>query len=129
MSFDPGGGLGLGGEPSDGAQTPLLRPYTITGGRTRPSVEFAMEALVTTMVPAHHELFGVGPEQAAIVTLCQSSRSVAEIAALLGVPLGVARVLVGDVVELGLVEVHQPGSQEGVGLDLLERVLSGLRKL
>jgi hypothetical protein len=55
---------------------------------------------------------------------------VAEIAALLSIPLGVARVLVGDLADEGLVRVHQPANQQDQpDLALLEKVLSGLRKL
>jgi hypothetical protein len=57
---------------------------------------------------------------------------VAEVAALLAIPLGVARVLLGDMAGLGLVIVHQTASSTGKGgpdLALMERVLSGLRRL
>ena len=53
-----------------------------------------------------------------------------EISALLGVPLGVARVLVADMEADGLVRVYQPQLQAGLpDRGLLERVLSGLRRL
>jgi hypothetical protein len=56
---------------------------------------------------------------------------VAEVAALLGLPLGVARVLLADMVEMGLTEVHHNPTDEKGFPDrlLLERVLAGLRKL
>jgi hypothetical protein len=56
---------------------------------------------------------------------------VAEVAALLSVPLGVARVLLGDMAGLGVVTVHQNASSAGntPDLALMERVLSGLRRL
>jgi hypothetical protein len=71
------------------------------------------------------------PEHRDIATLCREVRSVAEVAALLSVPLGVARVLIADMAQLGLVSVHTSGAQpDGAPeLDLLERVLSGLRRL
>ncbi|MFL6075396.1 MAG: DUF742 domain-containing protein [Mycobacteriales bacterium] len=108
----------------------LVRPYAMTGGRTRPRVQLALESLVTTTLQGTRDTFGLSPERRAIAELCQEVQSVAEIAARLRVPLGVARVLVGDMAEEGLVHVHQPGSLEDhLGLELLERVLSGLRKL
>ncbi len=64
--------------------------------------------------------------------LCIEIKSVAEISALLSIPLGVARILVADLAEAGLVAIHQPGGDETMGqpdVTLLERVLSGLRKL
>jgi hypothetical protein len=114
-----------GGEPG-----PLVRPYAVTGGRTRSRYQLAIEALVSTSAYGQQDSAGLIPEYQTICGLCRELRSVAEIAAHLGVPLGVARVLVGDMAEEGLVQVHQPGNEEGQpDLALLERVLSGLRKL
>ncbi|WP_329311892.1 DUF742 domain-containing protein [Streptomyces sp. NBC_01262] len=115
---------------SDGA--PLVRPYAMTGGRTRPRYQLAIEALVsTTAEPA--QLRGQLPEHQRICILCKDIKSVAEISALLTIPLGVARILVADLAEAGLVAIHQPGGDEAAGgqpdVTLLERVLSGLRKL
>ncbi|MET7411996.1 DUF742 domain-containing protein [Streptomyces rubiginosohelvolus] len=114
------------------AHNPLVRPYAMTGGRTRPRYQLAIEALVsTTADPAR--LQGQLPEHQRICRLCIEIKSVAEISALLSIPLGVARILVADLAEAGLVAIHQPGGDEAVGgqpdVTLLERVLSGLRKL
>ncbi|MEV4556473.1 DUF742 domain-containing protein [Kitasatospora sp. NPDC049285] len=112
---------------------PLIRPFAMTGGRTRPRYELALEALVSASVdPAR--LATLLPEHQRICGLCTSDvKSVAEISALLGLPLGVARILVADLAEAGLVAIHQPaaGGESGNQPDvtLLERVLSGLRKL
>ncbi len=108
---------------------PLVRPYAVTGGRTRPRYQLAIEALVFTTTHGH-DVGRLTPEYESIRNLCGEVRSVAEISAHLAVPLGVARVLVADMAEEGLVRVHQPGNDEGQpDLALLERVLSGLRKL
>ncbi|MGY0018915.1 DUF742 domain-containing protein [Streptomyces sp. cg35] len=114
------------------ANNPLVRPYAMTGGRTRPRYQLAIEALVhTTAQP--HQLQGQLPEHQRICNLCREIKSVAEISALLTIPLGVARILVADLAEAGLVAIHQPGGDENAGgqpdVTLLERVLSGLRKL
>ncbi|MFE3515880.1 DUF742 domain-containing protein [Streptomyces sp. NPDC059166] len=111
---------------------PLVRPYAMTGGRTRPRYQLAIEALVsTTADPAR--LQGQLPEHQRICRLCIEIKSVAEVSALLSIPLGVARILVADLAEAGLVAIHQPGGDEAAGgqpdVTLLERVLSGLRKL
>ncbi|AEW96733.1 MULTISPECIES: DUF742 domain-containing protein [Streptomycetaceae] len=114
----------------DGDQ-PLVRPYAMTGGRTRPRYQLAIEALVsTTADPMHYQT--MLPEHQRICHLCMEIKSVAEISALLAIPLGVARILVADLAEAGMVAIHQPGGGEAGGqpdVTLLERVLSGLRKL
>jgi hypothetical protein len=110
--------------------SPLVRPYAVTGGRTRPRYQLAIEALVTTTARGRSSAYGLVPEQRSICELCSELKSVAEIAALLKMPLGVTRVIVGDLAEGGLVSVDQPGSTEGQpDLALLERVLIGLRNL
>ena len=89
-----------------------------------------MEALVSSATSVHHDLSTRTPEYQAICALCRQVRSVAEISALLRIPLGVARILVADMAEEGLVALHQPQLDAGKpDLNLLERVLSGLRKL
>ncbi|MFJ1802329.1 DUF742 domain-containing protein [Streptomyces sp. NPDC088180] len=114
------------------AHNPLVRPYAMTGGRTRPRYQLAIEALVSTTADLSR-LQGQLPEHQRICRLCIEIKSVAEISALLSIPLGVARILVADLAEAGLVAIHQPGGDEAAGgqpdVTLLERVLSGLRKL
>ncbi|MFF8954432.1 DUF742 domain-containing protein [Streptomyces sp. NPDC014894] len=114
------------------AHNPLVRPYAMTGGRTRPRYQLAIEALVSTTADPM-SLQGQLPEHQRICRLCFEIKSVAEISALLHIPLGVARILVADLAEAGLVAIHQPGGDEAAGgqpdVTLLERVLSGLRKL
>ncbi|MGW1433588.1 DUF742 domain-containing protein [Streptomyces sp. NPDC002431] len=114
------------------AHNPLVRPYAMTGGRTRPRYQLAIEALVSTTADPSR-LHGQLPEHQRICRLCFEIKSVAEISALLSIPLGVARILVADLAEAGLVAIHQPGGDESAGgqpdVTLLERVLSGLRKL
>ena len=59
------------------------------------------------------------------------ARSIAELAVHLHVPVGVARVLVGDLVRDGLLEVHQLDLELDALTDrlVLERVLAGLEAL
>ncbi|MGW9676313.1 DUF742 domain-containing protein [Streptomyces koyangensis] len=116
-----------------------VRPYSLTGGRTR----FGHVLLVETFVAAleapeeRKELsngtFGAArimPEMQAIVELCRRMRTVAEIAAMLKMPLGVVRVLLSDLADQGKIRVygngHGPGQPDRA---LLERVLNGLRRL
>jgi hypothetical protein len=108
----------------------LVRPYAVTGGRTQPSYQLQIEAMVSASHYEARDLSVLSPECQSILGFCRDWRSVAEISAVLRMPLGVARVLVGDMAMEGLVRVHQADHAHGrPDLNLLERVLSGLRKL
>ncbi|GIG57308.1 hypothetical protein Lfu02_16800 [Longispora fulva] len=111
----------------------LVRPYAVTRGRTRPRLDIALEALVETTDRGRREGLVFGSEKQHIAGLCTGRlQSLAEISARMALPLGVTRVLVADMATDGLVAVHAPSGIDangGVGTDLLERVLSGLRRL
>jgi hypothetical protein len=122
-------GFGTFGAEEDGS-TRLVRPYTVTGGRTQPRYQLAIEALVTATVLEPRDLSVLAPECQAILQFCRDWRSVAEVSAVLRLPLGVARILIADMSADGLVRIHQRDDAEGrPDLHLLERVLSGLRKI
>jgi hypothetical protein len=108
-----------------------VRPYTWTRGRTKSGFDLAIETLVSTSRRGREQLGMLQVEHRSVAELCGETRSVAEVAALLSLPLGVARVLLGDMAGLGLVTVHQTASSAGNAPDLalMERVLSGLRRL
>ncbi|MFJ9665744.1 DUF742 domain-containing protein [Streptomyces sp. NPDC101219] len=119
-----------------------VRPYSLTGGRTRFGHVLLVETFVasTAALEAPEErreltsggLSAVMPESRAIVELCRRMRTVAEIAALLRMPLGVVRVLLSDLADQGRIRVYGTGTGHGTGRPdraLLERVLSGLRRL
>jgi hypothetical protein len=113
-------------EVDDGFDDELVRPFVITGGRTRhATVHMRVEALVvsTGSVPARDLQF----EHAAIVEVCASPVSVAEVAARVGVPLGVAQILVGDLAEAGLVQVHE--ARQVATPALLLRMIDAVRAL
>jgi Protein of unknown function (DUF742) len=107
----------------------LVRPYSWTGGRTASCIDLAIEALISAtgkgVDPA------ASPEHHTILGLCATPRSVAELAALLKVPLGVARVLLGDLAATGSVAVHRMAGSADAAPDvaLMQRVLTGLRRL
>ena len=108
-----------------------VRPYSWTGGRTRPVQELAVEMLVSTSDEGRNVAAICSAEHAAIAELCAEIRSVAEVAAHLSLPLGVVRVLLADMIETGLVHAHR--NPVGWGnlpdLSLMERVLEGLYRL
>ena len=117
------------GEPEDFASA--VRPYTWTRGRTRPVHDLAVETLVSTSAQGRDVTALTSVEHRAVAELCREPRSVAEVAALLVLPLGVVRVLLADMANIGLVVVHRTatGSGEAPEFGFMERVLSGLRRL
>jgi hypothetical protein len=118
--------------PLDGAEAAsIVRPYSWTRGRTKSTVDLRIEAMVTTTERGDDLDALTHSEHRAVAELCLQPRSVAEVATLLGVPLGVAKVLLGDMANLGLVVVHKTatGGANKAHLLLMERVLSGLRRL
>jgi hypothetical protein len=115
---------------ADGSSRSLVRPYAVTGGRTKPRTQLQIEAMVTASHYEARDLPTLSPECQVILGFCRDWRSVAEISAVLRMPLGVARVLIADMAVEGLVRIHQTDHAHGrPDLNLLERVLSGLRKL
>jgi len=110
----------------------IVRAYAWTGGRTRSNINLEIETLVSANDQSRQSAGILQAEHQHVVELCRSPRSVAEVAALMRLPLGVAKVLLGDMAERGLVDVHQTASSAGgdtPDLGLMERVLSGLRRL
>jgi len=108
----------------------LVRPYAVTGGRTEPRYQLEIEAMVVAQYYEARDLSLLTPECQAILDFCRDWRSVAEVSAVLQMPLGVARILIADLGAEGLVRIHQlDHAQGGPDVKLLERVLSGLRRL
>ncbi|MEU3019940.1 DUF742 domain-containing protein [Nocardiopsis sp. NPDC007018] len=87
------------------AESSLIRPYSLTGGRTRPSrTDFSMTSQVVAV--SAQERWEVDPELELILAVCARPVSVAEVAARSGFALGVLRVLLADLLDQGLVVVH-----------------------
>jgi Protein of unknown function (DUF742) len=110
----------------------LVRPYAVTRGRTEPRRNIPIEAVLVATQSTVQEARFAGHDKYRIAVLCEPrAQSLAEIAARSRLPLGVARVLVADMVTDGLLSLHSAAPREGFTerMDLLERVLSGLRKL
>ncbi|MBP2708639.1 DUF742 domain-containing protein [Microbispora sp. RL4-1S] len=110
---------------------PVVRPYALTGGRTRPSGEkLDLIAIVTTTGSRPEGGTGIGPEQRRILEIASHGASVADIASDVDLPLGVVRVLIGDLHDLGLVGVRDPGKTAPLpSARLLREVINGLRAL
>lgn len=115
----------------DEAAGPLVRPYTITSGRTpEDSARLDLSTQVMTL-RSEQEPAGLGPEHRAIVRLCRQPVSIAEIAVYVKIPLGVVRVLCGDLIDRGLVITRSPTHDpvKAPDLETLQAVLDGLIKL
>jgi hypothetical protein len=116
----------------DGAHVDRVVPvYAVTGGRTRAAgQELPLEAVVTATGMSFTSGASLQMESRAIVEMCARPKSLAEIGAALRVPVGVARVLVGDLANGGYLEVHLPRTVDGDGGPapaVLGRLLDGLR--
>ncbi|MFC4083335.1 DUF742 domain-containing protein [Amycolatopsis samaneae] len=108
----------------------LVRPYVLTRGRTQARRHLAIEALVSACSSARWNGPQVSGEFRSVRRVCHQPRSVAEVAATLSVPLGVVRVLLDDMADLGLVKIHETADAHGKpATALLERVLHGLQRL
>ncbi|MGW2615350.1 DUF742 domain-containing protein [Streptomyces sp. NPDC001500] len=119
----------------DNEAGPLVRPYAMTGGRTQPGpsgVRFDLIALVSLDPGAPGtDGMALGPEHRALVGLCRTeTQSVAELAAGADLPVGVVRVLLGDLLELGCLVVSRPVPPAQLPDErILREVIEGLRAL
>ena len=109
---------------------PVVRPYALTGGRTKPAGEsFDLVSMVVAIRGTHADHQGLEPEHLAVLRRCRLPISVADLAADLDLPLGVVRILIADVRERGLVAVHHPVPMRMTDPKLLREVADGLRRL
>jgi hypothetical protein len=109
-----------------------VRPYAVTRGRTEPTREIAIEAILVTTFRGRQEGMYAGRDKHTIAMMCDGRpQSLAEVSARLRLPLGVTRVIVSDMTVDGLLSLHEPTDEDNYDdrLDMLERVLSGLRRL
>ncbi|XCM28490.1 DUF742 domain-containing protein [Streptomyces parvus] len=105
----------------------LIRPYTISNGRTRPSTAFDLLSLI--MATGIEPDIPLGPEHTVALGMCEGPMSVAEIAAHLRLPAVVAKVILSDLVACGAVTAHAPAFHDmPTDRSLLEAVLDGLRR-
>jgi hypothetical protein len=118
--------------PSPEDEANIVRPYALTSGRTDTTVDLPLEAPIETLRSAAIPHWPAGDVRGRICRLCADRPSVAEISATLGLPLGVARVLVGDLVTSGYLRVHTTltdRSSVDERRELIGRTLRGLRAL
>jgi|SRR5215469_7104691 len=110
---------------------PVSRPYALTGGRTRPRVELRFDLIDVVAWTGNQVNFqSVSHEGRRILEMCRVPITVADLASALALPLAVVRVLLGDLVHDGLVDVRV-ATPKGRVTDphLLQRVLAGIKAL
>lgn len=133
----PGGAREPDDWPDDEAeQGRLVRPYTLTGGRTWHAESGAFDVIAQIAAAEEHEQTGdddlaEDPEHQAILELVRARPlSVAEIAAETDLPLGVVRILLGDLLDAGLITVSRPvPAAQLPDVRILHEVIQGLRAL
>ena len=114
-----------------GDEAAMVRPYAWTRGRTKANYDLKLETLISTTDLGQDDTLLQQLEHREVSSLCRYPLSVAEVAAKLSIPLGVARVILSDMAELGLISIHRTFADDDIAahLVLMERVLSGLRRL
>ena len=116
-------------------ETYAVRPYAVTGGRTRTTTNepLPVEALVQSL--RGHDDIGLTPERRKILELTRDQYlSVAELSAHVKLPVGIMRVLVSDMADSGNIRIHGTGaftasSAPATSLSVLESVLNGISSL
>jgi Protein of unknown function (DUF742) len=109
----------------------VVRPYALTRGRTRPAGgRLDLIALITSVREAQGIEWGLGPEHRALLRICRRPTSVADLAADLDLPVGVIRILLADLRERALINVHNPIPAARLpDRRILQEVVDGLRRL
>ena len=110
---------------------PVVRPYALTRGRTRPTGEYLdLIALVTAVRGIEVDRVSLDPEHIALLDMCRLPASVADLASDLDLPLGVVQVLLADLRSRSLINVHNPTPPAQLpDPRILREVADGLRRL
>lgn len=110
---------------------PVVRPYTLTGGRTRVASEaLDLVAFVLTVEPVPPSSIRLQPEHLVALELCRLPLSVVDVASRLDLPVGVVRVLLSDLLDEQLIMVQDPALRMRLpDEEILEAVLNGLKEL
>ena len=109
---------------------PVVRPYALTGGRTRPTGEtIDLIALVSAVRGASLDYLDLEPEHLTALRRCRLPISLADLASDLDLPLGVVRILIADLRDQGLVLIHQPAATGLSDVRILKEVADALRRL
>ena len=114
----------------DAEAGPVVRPYALTGGRTRHTGESFDLVATVTATRAVADLAMLAPEHVSVLRLARARATVADIASEVDLPLGVVRIILADLRELGLVAIGTPVlTADRIDKHTLREVLNGLRAL
>jgi hypothetical protein len=109
---------------------PVVRPFALVRGRTRPTgAALDVVTMVCTVPGAVSDTPDLEPEHLALLRRCRSPASVADLASGLDLPLGVVRILLADLRERSLITLHQPRPARLDDIRILREVADGLRRL
>jgi hypothetical protein len=109
---------------------PVVRHYALTAGRTRPPGEkLDLIDVVTAVIDPRADTRELQPEHRRLIDLCRTPAAVADLASQIDLPLGVVRILLGDLREKGLVRVVRAPRRDTRQESVLKSVLEGLRGL
>ncbi|GAA2346522.1 DUF742 domain-containing protein [Saccharopolyspora halophila] len=112
----------------DGESGPLVRPYAMTQGRTRPARPEL--DVVTQLLTSRRDLRSFSVEHEEILRLCVRPLSLAEVASYLDTPIVVVKVLVSDLIDQGQLTTDAKARMASPpDRAVLETVLEGLRRL
>ena len=122
---------GFGDRWLDREAGPVVRPYAVTKGRTLPSGEqsFGLIDLVVATGERPPTHFRPGPEHRRILSLCGRPIPIVDLISEIDLPIGVVRVLLGDLAGEGMLQVIYTQSEPGTEQRLLRMVLDGLESL
>jgi hypothetical protein len=118
------------GQWFDSDAGPVVRPYALTAGLSRPDTErLDMLSLVCAVRGAAVDPLQLSPEQLTLLRRCQVPVPAADLASDMDLPLGVIRILIGDLSERGLVTIHTASPARLADPQLLRAVADGLRRI
>ena len=122
---------GYGDRWFDREAGPVVRPYALTKGRTLPSggASFGLIDVVIATNGRPSEHFRPGPEHRRILRLCRRPTPIVDLTSEIDLPLGVVRVLLGDLTGEGMIRVLSTQKQPVTDQRLLRMVLDGLESL
>ena len=120
---------GFGERWFDQEAGPVVRPYAVTKGRTESATAFGLIDVVMATGGRPSEQFRPGPEHRRILGVCHRPVPVVDLTSEIDLPLGVVRVLLGDLAEDGMLRIVSAQRQPVSDHRLLRMVLDGLESL